>query len=327
MSHFGIFKVGADTAEFFRLVFSLDGTERTLRVRDLCAIHFRANELSCSQDVEELESGVIQQNYRHSHSFLTLFRKNGGVVHCQADTGASNHGCSGFQNGVFLQHSLHVVESCMLLNSCSLDKVEKAAHEWICGRNRHPVLQDFQNIRFHVQNFLACVGMVADVAAVSDLGRIDFFVFAGNQEGGDANKLKLGSFYDVSLEVSINDVNTKIQCFWNEAKLHMYLDQPIDKNRSHILVELWLELQVWFRTCYILAVKKSLHHVRNVVWHFLTMTFVAKVCRGNGQGVFGRIEWCISLVPSEKTKVVLFEKIGPPPSLLCDRLETLGTTL
>ena len=87
-----------------------------------------------------------------------------------------------------------------------------------------------------MQNLLPGVGLVRNVHKVSQLRGIDFFILASNQHRSDTDQLQLRTLDITPLKEAINQVNGKEQRLWHALELVVDLDEPVNKNRTHLLI-------------------------------------------------------------------------------------------
>ena len=86
------------------------------------------------------------------------------------------------------------------------------------------------------------VGTVADIDEIAKLGWVDLFVLGRNQETSHSNQLKFWTGNLLALEVSINQVDGKVQRLWNKLELQMNFHKPIDENGAHAFINVRLTL-------------------------------------------------------------------------------------
>jgi hypothetical protein len=82
------------------------------------------------------------------------------------------------------------------------------------------------------------------VNQVTEFRWVDFLVLGGNQERRDTNELKLWSGDVLNLEVSVNEVDGKVQSLRNEFEFQVNLHKPVNKDRSHTFIDVGLVLHV-----------------------------------------------------------------------------------
>lgn len=70
-----------------------------------------------------------------------------------------------------------------------------------------------------------------------ELRRVDLLVLRSKKHGCNSNQLKLGSTHLVVLQVSVNDVDGQVQGLGHHFKLEMNLDQPVNKDATHSLID------------------------------------------------------------------------------------------
>jgi len=89
---------------------------------------------------------------------------------------------------------------------------------------------------------MARVRTVANVDEIAELRRVNLFVLGRNQERRDSNKLKFWAGNLLSLEVSVDQVDGKVQSLRNKLELQVDFHKPIDKNRAHAFIDVRLTL-------------------------------------------------------------------------------------
>ena len=97
--------------------------------------------------------------------------------------------------------------------------------------------------REEMQTHLATgIGAIANVNEVAKLWRINFLILGGNQERCDSNQLQLWSGDFFSLKVAVDEVDSQVKGLWDQLEFQMNLYKPVDKNRSHAFIDVWLRL-------------------------------------------------------------------------------------
>jgi len=84
----------------------------------------------------------------------------------------------------------------------------------------------------------------ANVDEVAELRRVDFFVLASNQQRGDSDELEFGAGDDLLFQVAVDEVDGEVEGFRDELELGVDLDQPVDENGAHALVDVGLVVHV-----------------------------------------------------------------------------------
>jgi hypothetical protein len=112
---------------------------------------------------------------------------------------------------------------------------------------------------------LAGVGAVANVHQVTELRRVDLLVLGRDQETGNTDQLQLGTRDLLELEVAINEVDRQVQSLRHELELQVDLNQPVDEDRTHTLVDVRLPLHVhWANRRRHFVLPEEDIHLRNV---------------------------------------------------------------
>ena len=106
------------------------------------------------------------------------------------------------------------------------------------------VLQGLEDLLFHVDDLVTGVGTVADVDQIAQFRGVDLLVLGGDEEARHADELELGPFHLLPLEVAVDEVDRQVERLRHELELEMDLDQPIDEDGAHPLVDVGLVLHV-----------------------------------------------------------------------------------
>ena len=72
------------------------------------------------------------------------------------------------------------------------------------------------------------------------LRRIHLFEFAGNKEGRDADELQASALDGDLRQEAVDDVHSEPQRRGVQLELVVHLDEPVDQNRAHFVVQVFL---------------------------------------------------------------------------------------
>ena len=170
----------------------------------------------------------------------------GVLIDGETDRSRRQQRGSHVQGRHLLKHALGVVLGRHRHEIIGTRDIEKAKQKGIGRGFGDAEIELFENVGFHVEDLLSGVGAVGDVDTVANQRWIDFFVFGGNQESRDAYQLEATASDLDKAEVAIDDIDSEIERLGGEKELAMHVDEPIDENRSHDLVELGLPTHVRF---------------------------------------------------------------------------------
>ena len=95
-----------------------------------------------------------------------------------------------------------------------------------------------------IKNLLSCVGVFCHINEVFDSRWIDFFILCRDKKSGYTHKLYFFFFNFVQTHISINQVNSDEECFREQLKFSVHIDNPINKDSSNVFVYLCLTLHV-----------------------------------------------------------------------------------
>jgi hypothetical protein len=84
-------------------------------------------------------------------------------------------------------------------------------------------------------NLLCGKSIISDIGEVASRRRVDFFVLAGDEHAGDSEKLQYFAIDTDLPHECIQEIDGEKKRLWTQAVLVRYLDQPVDKNGSHIV--------------------------------------------------------------------------------------------
>ena len=123
-------------------------------------------------------------------------------------------------------------------------RLEIPDEEGVSAGDGDLVLQGLEDLLLHVDDLVAGVGTVADVDQIAKFRGVDLLVLGGDEEARHADELELGPFHLLPLEVAIDEVHREVERLRHELELEMDLDQPIDEDGAHPLVDVGLVLHV-----------------------------------------------------------------------------------
>ena len=81
-------------------------------------------------------------------------------------------------------------------------------------------------------------------ARKTHLWRIDFLVLAGDEQRAHADQLQLVAVRRVAHEVPVEDVDAQPEREGLQLEAVVHLDQPVDQNGAHFLVDVLLRVHV-----------------------------------------------------------------------------------
>ena len=102
----------------------------------------------------------------------------------------------------------------------------------------------YQNRFLHLEDLLLRVGIVSDKNEVSELGDVDLLVLGRQEQSGHSNKLEPCSHDLCLFQITIDYVDGKKECLWLQLEAQVHLNDPIDKNATHLLIDVDLHAHV-----------------------------------------------------------------------------------
>ena len=105
-----------------------------------------------------------------------------------------------------------------------------------------------EHVALHLQDLLARVRLVGDVHEVAALGRVDLLVLGRDEHRRDADQLQVAALDLLLLEVAIDQVDGQVQGLRHQLELQVHLDEPVDEDRAHLLVDVLLLCDVGGRS-------------------------------------------------------------------------------
>ena len=123
-------------------------------------------------------------------------------------------------------------------------RLEVPNEEGVGGRDVDPVVELAEHLGLHLEYLLACVRPVADVDQVAELGGEDLLELGRDGQGRDAHELELGPGNLADVEVPVDDVHGQVERLGDQLELEVDLDEPVDEDRPHALVDEGLVVHV-----------------------------------------------------------------------------------
>ncbi len=108
------------------------------------------------------------------------------------------------------------------------------------GGDRHLVLERLDHLLLHAEDLLLRVGLVRDVDQVLELRRVDLLVLAREEQRRHADELQVRPLDGRPEQVAVDEVHREVQRLGHELELEVHLDQPVDEDRAHLLVDVRL---------------------------------------------------------------------------------------
>lgn len=106
--------------------------------------------------------------------------------------------------------------------------------------NLNVEIQNLEHLPFHIQYLFLCVCVVSYVHKVSHNRWIYLLILTCNQHRSNTNKLKFLSIDLLFFKVPVDQINSQVETFGDKLKLEMNFDQPINQNRSHLFIDVFL---------------------------------------------------------------------------------------
>ena len=106
------------------------------------------------------------------------------------------------------------------------------------------VVKSLEDPLLRLQDLVSGVGPIADVDKIPELGRVDLLVLGGDQKAGNTDELELGTLDLLDRKVPVDEVDGEVQRLRHQLELEVNLDQPIDEDGTHALVDVGLVLHV-----------------------------------------------------------------------------------
>ena len=169
----------------------------------------------------------------------------------------ASHAAAGDEDGGGSELAGEVVEEVVALQGAVEDeagelddllvgvgRLEVSDEEGVSAGDGDLVLQSLENLLLHVDDLVAGVGTVADVDQIAQFRGVDLLVLGGDEKARHADELELGSFYLLPLEVSVDEVDREVKRLRHELELEMDLNEPINEDGAHPLVDVGLVLHV-----------------------------------------------------------------------------------
>ena len=93
---------------------------------------------------------------------------------------------------------------------------------------------------FHLKDLLARVRLVGDVHEITALGSVDLLVLGRDEHRGHTDELQLVARNRLLLEESVDQVGGEVEGLRHELEFEVDLNEPVDQNRTHLLVNVRL---------------------------------------------------------------------------------------
>ena len=102
----------------------------------------------------------------------------------------------------------------------------------------------YQNVFFHFEDLLLRVRVVSNKDEVFELGNVNLLILGRQEQSCYRNELEPGA-HDLRLfEIAIDYVYSKKQRFWLQLKAQVHLDDPINEDAPHLLINVHLHAHV-----------------------------------------------------------------------------------
>jgi hypothetical protein len=159
---------------------------------------------------------------------------------------------------------------------------EKPDDEDVRGGHREVELERVEHVLLHGQDFVTRVGVVGDVDEVVHFGGPNLLVLGCQEHGGHAHQLQVLPGHALHAQVPVDEVGCQEQRLWHQLELQVHLNEPVDQNGAHLLVDVRLPRHV---ICWHAALNLSLTvkpvDILNVLHHRELVTSVMLVDVGN----------------------------------------------
>jgi len=216
----------SDAKKFRRRIFLLDRLQRATR-ENMSAnlVHTRL----------EVGAGVVRVSRERRRPVRLIVG-----LESQGDAGRRDGRGHVLEHAVLLKHTFAKVESQLFRRIASAAGLEVAFGEDHRGGNGELETQRVENQALHLQNLSARVGAIGDVHKISNFREVDLLVLGGEEHAGHADELQSLSGDDFALQKSVDEIDRQIQGLGHQLEFEMYLDEPIDEDRSHLGVDVRL---------------------------------------------------------------------------------------
>ena len=97
-----------------------------------------------------------------------------------------------------------------------------------------------EHLAFHLQDLLLGVGFVGHIDEISEIRWVDLLVLARGEKRGNADQLELLPADLGFFEIAIDEVNGQEEGLVDELELQVDVDEPVDENGAHFLIDVCL---------------------------------------------------------------------------------------
>mmetsp|Transcript_5840 Transcript_5840/g.23927 ORF Transcript_5840/g.23927 Transcript_5840/m.23927 type:complete len:316 (+) Transcript_5840:400-1347(+) len=122
--------------------------------------------------------------------------------------------------------------------------LEKARHELVRGGHSQVEAQGVEHVLLHAQDLLAGVSLVGDVHEVANLRRPDLLVLGREEHRRHTNQLEVLPGHHLLGEEAIDQVVGEEERFRHKLELQVHLNEPIDQDGAHLVVDVGLDAHV-----------------------------------------------------------------------------------
>lgn len=106
------------------------------------------------------------------------------------------------------------------------------------------VVECGKNVTLGAEDLLLSESIVGDMTEVLNVWRQDLLVLGRNEHGSDTNELETVELDNLCGQEAVEDVDSKEESLWQEVETGVNLDQPIDKDTTHLPLQIFLVLHV-----------------------------------------------------------------------------------
>ena len=122
----------------------------------------------------------------------------------------------------------------------AVKKLHVALEEQVGTGEGDVEVQLLEHLTLHLQDLLLGVRLISDVHKISQVWWVDLFILTGREKGGNAHQLELLSGNLGPLQVTIDQINRQEEGLIDKLKLEMDVDEPVDENGAHFLIDIGL---------------------------------------------------------------------------------------
>ena len=183
---------------------------------------------------------VAAYPYLHHVVPLTLAQRLHRDVHCRR----REKGPRVLEHAVVGKGALHDEAREELELLIRVGGLEEAGHELVGGGNREVEAQGVEHLLLHLEDLLAGVRLVGDVDKVTNLWRPDLLVLGSEQHRRDTNQLEVLPRDRLLREEAIDEVVREEKGLRHQFELEMHLDEPVDEDSAHLVVDVRLDEHV-----------------------------------------------------------------------------------